>query len=49
LIKDNEGLMNQSQDDPAKFNQYSGVATFWKGVEYGFNYLKKKTETLFSR
>ncbi|MFZ4600445.1 MAG: hypothetical protein ACOYNN_17530 [Terrimicrobiaceae bacterium] len=41
LIKDNEALMNQSKDDAAKFNQYSGVATFWKGVEYGFNYLKK--------
>lgn len=40
-IKENEQLMNQSRNDAVKFNQYSGVSMFWKGVEYGFNYIKK--------
>ena len=40
-IKENEQLMNQSGNDAVKFNQYSGVSMFWKGVEYSFNYIKK--------
>lgn len=45
-IKENEQLMNQNKDNAVKFNEYSGVLTFWKGVEYGFNYLQKNISSL---